>query len=143
MLRDAQKDSPLANLPGLQGAQLEFDLSQKGGKARISVSNGSVTLPLGLDEPHLVLHEASAQLAWQLKGDDVALQFTQGRVLNDDLSGEFNGNWKTGEWRCPPAWRVGFNCLHQPRQSAQVYRYLPNTLPADVRAYVRDAVQRW
>ena len=141
MLRDAQADSPLANLPGLQGAQLEFDLSQKGGKARISVSNGSVTLPLGLDEPHLVLHEASAQLAWQLKGDDVALQFTQGRVLNDDLSGEFNGNWKTGSGDARLPGVLDLTASISRAKVAQVYRYLPNTLPADVRGYVRDAVR--
>lgn len=141
MLRDAQEDSPLANLPGLQGAQLEFDLSQKGGKARISVSNGSVTLPLGLDEPHLVLHEASAQLAWQLKGDDVALQFTQGRLLNDDLSGEFNGNWKTGSGDARLPGVLDLTASISRAKVAQVYRYLPNTLPADVRGYVRDAVR--
>jgi uncharacterized protein (TIGR02099 family) len=141
MLRDAQADSRLANLPGLQGAQLEFDLSQKGGKARISVSNGSVTLPLGLDEPLLVLHEASAQLAWQLKGDDVALQFTQGRVLNDDLSGEFNGNWKTGSGDARLPGVLDLTASISRAKVAQVYRYLPNTLPADVRGYVRDAVR--
>jgi uncharacterized protein YhdP len=34
MLRDTLPESPLANLPGMQAAQLEFDLTQKGGKAR-------------------------------------------------------------------------------------------------------------
>ncbi len=141
VLRDVQADSPLAHLPGLQGAQLEFDLSQKGGKARISVSNGSVTLPLGLDEPHLVLHEASAQLAWQLKGEDVSLQFTQGRVLNDDLAGEFNGNWKTGSGDARLPGVLDLTASISRAKVAQIYRYLPNTLSADVRSYVRQAVR--
>ncbi len=141
MLRDVQADSPLAHLPGLQGAQLEFDLSQKGGKARISVSNGSVTLPLGLDEPHLVLHEASAQLAWQLKGEDVSLQFTQGRVLNDDVAGEFNGNWKTGSGDARLPGVLDLTASISRAKVAQIYRYLPNTLSADVRSYVRQAVR--
>jgi uncharacterized protein (TIGR02099 family) len=141
VLRDVQADSPLAHLPGLQGAQLEFDLSQKGGKARISVSNGSVTLPLGLDEPHLVLHEASAQLAWQLKGEDVSLQFTQGRVLNDDVAGEFNGNWKTGSGDARLPGVLDLTASISRAKVAQIYRYLPNTLSADVRSYVRQAVR--
>ena len=141
MRRDAQADSPMANLPGLQGAQIEFDLSQKGGKARISVSKGSATLPLGLDEPRLELHEASAQLAWQLKGDDVALQFTQGRAVNGDLSAEFNGNWKTGEGTARLPGVLDLTASMSRVKVAQVYRYLPNTLSADVRAYVRDAVR--
>ena len=141
MRKDTQADSPLAHLPGLQSAQLEFDLNQKGGKARISVSHGSVTLPLGLDDPHLALHEASAQLAWQLKGDDVALQFTQGRVVNDDLSAEFSGSWKTGEGAARLPGVLDLTASISRAKVAQIYRYLPNTLSPDVRAYVRDAVR--
>jgi uncharacterized protein (TIGR02099 family) len=140
MVRDTQLDSPLTHLPGVQGAQLEFDVSQKGGKARVSFSNGSLTLPLGLDDPHLLLQEASAQLAWQLKADDVAVQFTQGRVLNEDVTGEFNGNWKTGEGDARLPGVLDLTATISRAKVAQVYRYLPNTLPADVRAYVRDAV---
>ena len=140
MVRDTQFDSPLTHLPGVQGAQLEFDMSQKGGKARVSFSNGSLTLPLGLDDPHLLLQEASAQLAWQLKADDVAVQFTQGRVLNEDVTGEFNGNWKTGEGDARLPGVLDLTATISRAKVAQVYRYLPNTLPADVRAYVRGAV---
>jgi uncharacterized protein (TIGR02099 family) len=141
MQRDALPDSPLANLPGLQGAQLEFDLTQKSGKARLSIQKGSVTLPVGLDEPYIALEEASAQIAWQLKGDDVALQFTQGRVVNDDVAGEFNGNWKTGEANARLPGVLDLTATLSRAKVAHVHRYLPNTLPAGVRAYVREAVQ--
>ena len=76
-------------------------MSHKGGKARVSIHQGSLTLPMGLDEPLIALNEASAQIAWQIKGQDVAVQFTQGRVVNEDLAGEFNGNWKTGDATAP------------------------------------------
>ena len=142
MRRDTQADSPLANLPGLQGAQLEFDFNQKSGKARISVSHGSVTLPAGLDEPHLLVSDASVQLAWQRKGDDVALQFTQGRVVNDDVSAEFNGNWKTGDAHARLPGVLDLTASISRAKVAQVYRYLPNTLPANVRGYVKDAVRK-
>jgi uncharacterized protein (TIGR02099 family) len=141
MQRDALPDSPLAYLPGLQGAQLEFDLTQKSGKARLSIQKGSVTLPVGLDEPFIALEEASAQIAWQLTGDDVALQFTQGRVVNDDVAGEFNGNWKTGEANARLPGVLDLTATLSRAKVAQVHRYLPNTLPAGVRAYVREAVQ--
>jgi len=139
--RDALPNSPLANMPGMSAAQLEFDLTQKGGKARVSISKGSLTLPLGLDEPFIALEDASVQIAWQLKGNDVAVQFTQGHVVNDDLSGEFNGNWKTGESHSRLPGVLDLTASITRAKVAQVYRYLPNTLPADVRAYVRDAVQ--
>jgi uncharacterized protein (TIGR02099 family) len=141
MQRDALPNSPLAHVPGMQAAQLEFDVTQKGGKARVSIHKGSLTLPLGLDEPYIALEEASAQIAWQLKGDDVAVQFTQGRVVNDDMAGEFNGNWKTGEGDARLPGVLDLTASLSRAKVAHVHRYLPNTLPADVRAYVRDAVK--
>ena len=139
--RDALPDSPLANMPGMSAAQLEFDLTQKGGKARVSFSKGSLTLPLGLDEPFIALEDASVQLAWQLKGEEVAVQFTQGRVVNDDVAGEFNGNWKTGEGDARLPGVLDLTASISRAKVAQVHRYLPNTLPLAVRTYVRDAVQ--
>ncbi len=141
MQRDALPTSPLADVPGMQAAQLEFDLTQKGGKARVSILNGSITLPVGLDEPRIALEEASAQIAWQHKGDEVAVQFTQGRVVNADLAGEFSGNWKTGEASARLPGVLDLTATLSRAKVAHVHRYLPNTLPRDVRAYVRDAVQ--
>jgi uncharacterized protein (TIGR02099 family) len=139
--RDVQPDSPLANMPGVHAAELDFELTQKSGKARVNIRKGSLTLPVGLDEPTLALDEASAHLAWQLKGDDVAVQFTQGHVVNADVAGEFNGNWKTGEGDARLPGVLDLTATLSRAKAAQVHRYLPNTLPADVRAYVRASVQ--
>ena len=138
--RDERVGSPMANVPGMQGAQLDFDFTQKGGKVRVALTKGSLTLPVGLDEPTLVLDEATALVAWQLKGSDVAVQFTQGRVVNADVAGEFNGNWKTGEGEARLPGVLDLTASISRARVSRVHRYLPNTLPADVRAYVRDAV---
>ena len=138
--RDPHADSVLAQLPGIQSAQIEFDVSDTGGKARIGVHEGSLTLPAGLDEPELALTDAAVQLAWQIKGDDVSVQFTQGRVQNDDVAGEFNGNWKTGERNERLPGVLDLTASFTRARAAHVHRYLPNTLPADVRNYVRQAV---
>jgi len=140
MQRDTLAESPLAHVPGLQGAQLEFDLTHKSGQARVSFNKGSVTLPMGLDEPTLTLDDATAQLAWQIKGDAVSVQFTQGRVVNADVSGEFNGNWKTGEGDARWPGVLDLTASIARADVSRVHRYLPNTLPAHVRTYVRDAV---
>ncbi|WP_353139318.1 YhdP family protein [Limnohabitans sp.] len=141
MRRDPLPDSPLAHMPGLQGTQLEFDLTHKGGKASVNILNGSVTLPVGLDEPRIALEEASAHMVWQNTGDALAVQFTQGRLANADLAGQFSGNWKTGEAQSRLPGVLDLTATLSRVKVAQVHRYLPNTLPADVRAYVRDAVQ--
>lgn len=139
--RDPLPESPLANLPGVQGAQLEFDVNQKSGKAHVQVNNGSLTLPLGLDDPQLVLREASVQLAWQRKADALVVQFTQGRVSNDDLMGEFSGQWKTGEGANRLPGVLDLTASIGRGQVKQVYRYLPNTIPVDVRTYLREALR--
>lgn len=139
--RDALPESPLAGLPGMQAAQLEFDVTHTGGKARVSIQQGSLTLPVGLDEPYIPLTEASAQIAWQVKGPDLAVQFTQGRVVNDDVTGEFKGSWKAGEGHTRYPGVLDLTASLSQAKLAQVHRYLPNSLSAEVRAYVHDAVQ--
>lgn len=138
--RDTQTDSVLTHLPGIQGAQLIVDLNQSGGKAQVTWHQGSLTLPFGLDQNQIALDDASVQLAWQLSGSDVAVQFNQGRLANADLAGEFSGNWKTGvgEHRLPGI--LDLTASISRAQVTSVHRYLPDTLPASVRAYVRDAM---
>lgn len=137
---DAQADSVLANLPGIQGAQLILDVNQSGGKAQATWHQGSVTLPFGLDQNHIALDDASVQLAWQLNGSEVAVQFSQGRLANEDLAGEFSGSWKTGvgEHRLPGL--LDLTASISRAQVTRVHRYLPDTLPASVRTYVREAM---
>lgn len=140
-LHDASATNALANVPGVQGADVEFDLNEHSGKARVHIQNGSLTLPLGLDDPRLVLDEAAAQVAWQLKGDEIGLQISQGSVQNPDLAGEFSGSWKTGAGAARLPGVLDLTAAISRANVAHVHRYLPNVLPADVRGYVRDAVK--
>ncbi len=140
--RDTQADSALAFVPGITGAHIDFDLTQQGGKAQLSIAQGSLTLPLGLDDPHLSLDQALVKMAWQRSGDALAVQVSQGQVANGDLAGEFSGSWKTAVGA--QAWPgvLDLTASFSRVQAAQVYRYLPSALPQDVRNYVRDAVQQ-
>lgn len=138
--RDTQADSVFANLPGIEAAQLILDLNQSGGKAQVTWHQGRLTLPFGLDQNQIALDDASVQLAWQLTGPDVAVQFTQGRLANEDLAGEFTGSWKTGtgEQRLPGV--LDLTASISRAKVTRVHRYLPDSLPASVRSYVRDAM---
>jgi len=140
-LHDASAPHALANLPGVQGADVEFDLNEHSGTAGVHIQNGSMTLPLGLDDPRLALDEAQAQLAWQFKGDEMGVQISQGSVQNADLAGEFSGSWKTGTGAARLPGVLDLTASLSRANVAQVHRYLPNVLSADVRSYVRDAVK--
>lgn len=138
--RDTQADSVLANLPGIQAAQLILDLNQSGGKAQVTWHQGGLTLPFGLEQNQIDLDDASVQLAWQLTGPDVAVQFNQGRLANADLAGEFSGSWKTGAGAQRLPGVLDLTAAISRAKATRVHRYLPDTLPASVRHYVRDAM---
>ena len=138
--RDTQADSVLTNLPGIQAAQLILDLNQSGGKAQVTWHQGGLTLPFGLEQNQIDLDDASVQLAWQLTGPDVAVQFNQGRLANADLAGEFSGSWKTGAGAQRLPGVLDLTAAISRAKATRVHRYLPDTLPASVRHYVRDAM---
>jgi uncharacterized protein (TIGR02099 family) len=140
-LHDAAATNGLGHVPGVQGADVEFDLTEHSGKTHVHIQKGSLTLPLGLDDPHLVLDEATAQVTWQLKGDEMGVQISQGTVQNADLAGEFSGSWKTGVGAARLPGVLDLTATLSRANVAQVHRYLPNVLSADVRNYVRDAVK--
>ena len=142
LLRDTAPDSPLASLPGVQGAHMDFEFNPEGGKAQVRIEQGSLTLPLGLDDPRIVLDQASAQLLWQQRGEQISVQVSQAQVANTDVMGQLEGSWKTGEGTQRWPGVLDLTASISRAQLAQLHRYLPNSLPLDVRAYVRDAVQQ-
>lgn len=141
---------PFQRLPGVSGADVEFDVSQQGGKAQIAIKQGGVTLPEGLDEANISLAEAAANISWQIKPADtksataqepeISVQFKQGHARNADASAEFNGTWTTGkgENRWPGTLDLSANFSRL--QIKQLHRYLPIYVDADARAYLKDAL---
>lgn len=141
---------PFQRLPGVSGADVEFDVSQLGGKAQIAIKQGGITLPEGLDEAKISLTEAAANISWQIKPVDkksadpqepeISVQFKQGHAHNADASTEFNGAWTTGkgENRWPGSLDLSANISRL--QIKQLHRYLPIYIDADARAYLRDAL---
>jgi uncharacterized protein (TIGR02099 family) len=140
--RDSTTDSPWSNVPGLEGVNMEFDLNQQGGKARVAVRQGSLTLPAGLDDPKLLLDQASGIVSWHLKDDgQVAVQVHQGRVANEDVAGDFSGSWHTGQGADRWLGMLDLTANLTRVKAHRVHRYLPSVLSAEVRHYVADAVK--
>lgn len=141
-LRSEQPHPWLAHLPGVRGAKVEFDVTQQGGKARVAFRQGALTLPTGLEDPEVILNEASAILSWQIKPkDQLQVQVYQAQISNDDAAGDFSGTWQTAEGpeRLPGV--LDLTAKLSRLKANRVHRYLPDTLPADIRHYVADAVQ--
>jgi uncharacterized protein YhdP len=149
-LQDANSPPPYHRLPGVAGADVEFDVSHQGGKAQIAIKQGGMTLPEGLDEAKIALAEATANISWQIKPVDkkssveqepeISVQVKQARLRNADATAELSGTWTTGkgENRWPGVIDLAANISRA--QIKQIHRYLPIYIDAEARAYLRDAL---
>ena len=151
-LQDAKAPAPFHRLPGVAGADMEFDLSQQGGKLQIAIRQGSVTLPEGLEEAKIALEQASANISWQIKPSntksaveqepEISVQFKQGHAHNEDASTEFSGTWTTGkgENRWPGELDLTANISRL--SIKQLHRHLPIYIDADARTYLKEEIGR-
>lgn len=134
--------------PGLRGASLALDASERGGTARLSMRDGEVELPGLFEDPRLPITRLSTTMSWQLPPPpattggkapgDVELRLRDLQLQTPDLSGEFDVTWR----RPAGATTAGFLDLSgraQRVEATRVARYIPLSLPA-TRSYVSRAI---
>ncbi len=130
--------------PGLQGASLALDATERGGSARLSVHEGEVELPGLFEDPRLPITRLATQLSWQLpqpgakSAGSVELRLHELQLEAPDLTGEFEATWR----RTAGATTPGFLDLtgRVTRVDAtRVARYIPMWLPA-TRSYLSRAI---
>ncbi|MDP3139893.1 MAG: YhdP family protein [Burkholderiaceae bacterium] len=133
--------------PGVRGVNVDFELTQLGGKAHLEVKDGVLDLPGVFEDPLLPLAQFSADAQWQVDGQRIAVDLSKVRMANADVQGgEAQLSWRTADVA-----RTGGKVSRFPgvidlqgsmsqADGARVHRYLPLTLPKGVRDYVRDAV---
>ena len=130
---------------GLRGATVDFDMSQGGGKAALTMASGALLLPGVFEDPVLPLDRLSADVRWQVEGSRVAVQVSDVQFANADAQGEARASWHTsdagqggGASRFPGV--LDLSGTLNRADGTRVHRYLPLTIPQDARHYVRDAV---
>ncbi|MFN3377269.1 MAG: YhdP family protein, partial [Burkholderiaceae bacterium] len=142
----APPDGRAADVPGLRGAQVDIDMNQAGGKATVGIRAGALVLPGVFEDPVLPLDRLSAQVRWQLDGARISVQASDVEFANADVEGQARATWRTadvpagsGQSRFPGV--LDLSGTLSRADGTRVHRYLPLTIPADARHYVRDAVQ--
>ncbi len=132
---------PLPGRPGIAGATVDFDFGSQGGRAQIRVSDGVLELPDVFEDPRLPLQYLEADASWRIQGDRIEAQLDNVRLGNDDAEGTAQARWHTGE---QPAARwpgvLDLTATLTRAEATRVHRYLPLTVPAEARRYVREAV---
>lgn len=130
--------------PGLRGASLELDASERGGSARLAVHDGEVELPGLFEDPHLPITRLSTQMLWQLpqpggkSPGEVELKLRELQLQTPDLNGEFDVAWRRPAGAATPG-HLDLSGRVQRVDATRVARYIPLRLPA-TRSYVSRAI---
>lgn len=145
----ALSESEADGRPGLAGADVEVSADETGGRAELKLQKGWLAFPGVFEEPRLAMDSLSARIDWRIEPSAVAGQAPKwsvdvkdGRFANEDTSGQLQASWRTGD---QPAHRLpGVLRLQGQLKKAdatRVWRYLPMSLGAAPRDYVRLAVR--
>ncbi len=129
-----------ARWPGVQGAQAQLKLNQDGGRIELNMgADGAVFLPGILEDPEVRVQSLHAQAVFKRENSQWHVPDWKLELTNADLQGQWQGQWHPAPQGQGPG-TLDLQGKIKQANAAQAHRYLPLTLPANVRQYVRDAV---
>lgn len=130
-----------AATPGMRGAAVEFDLTEAGGKGRLALRQGAFDLPGVFEDPVIAFDQLSADVQWQIKGEQIAASVSGLKFSNADMQGEGQASWRSGDAvRSRFPGMLDLQASLSRAEGTRVWRYLPLAVPKPARDYVRDAV---
>lgn len=131
--------------PGVRGATVDFDLTDKSGSAVLAISQGAVTLPDVFEDPVMLFDSLSTRAKWSFEGAKIDVQLEALKFANADAQGEAKGQWRTADpsksaakSRFPGV--IDLQGVLTRGDGARVHRYLPLGIGKSAREYVRNAV---
>lgn len=135
---------PLPGRPGVEGADVDFDLDENGGQATVAVRQGALLLPDVFEDPRVALDRFDGRVRWQIKGDSLNVELDQASLANEHAEGTLRARWHTGDPAAQPAQPRLPGVLDLSAQLTRadgtaVHRYLPMAVPEDARRYLREA----
>ncbi|MFO1264383.1 MAG: YhdP family protein [Rhodoferax sp.] len=127
--------------PGVSGLDVDFDVTQNGGKASIALQ-GQLEVPGIFEDPVIPMQRLQGDVQWTHKGDSVALQIPNLQFANDDAQGEVRIAWRTQDTPGKPRLPGVLDLQGSMSRAAgnRVHRYLPQAINKAARDYVRDAI---
>ncbi len=131
--------------PGLSGAAIDFEMTQQGGQAKVSMARGTLDFPGIFEEARIPMDRLSAEAQWKHATGKTEVQLRNLKFSNADAEGEAQVTWRSdgGPPAADGASSLGVLDLQgvlSRGNGERVHRYLPLVLPDTVRHYVRDAV---
>jgi uncharacterized protein (TIGR02099 family) len=123
-------------MPGIAGLTGSFDATQLGGTVRVQSHALGFAMPRLFAEP-IAFDNAQARIGWSLERGEYAISFEQLVFSNPHVSGNANGTYRTA---ADGPGTIDLNVQLSRADAAQVYRYLPLTLSAGVRDWVKRSL---
>ena len=149
---------PLPRRPGFEQADIHFDATERGGQARLEITQGALDFPGVFAEPRLPLNSLTADLVWRVGAATASATATAGapaaldlevrnaRFNSAGLRGEASARWRSGAaagfargGRFPGQLELAGKL--QEADAQRVARHLPLQLGRDVQRWVERAVQ--
>lgn len=127
------------NLPGIENANISFDIGPDGGQVKASIEKGAISIPRVFEEPRIPLDKMQASVKWLSPKGQLTVPEWQLSLSNADVAGEWHGSWRPSE--LPNS--LGIIDLQgniARGDATRVHRYLPLALSQNVRYYVRDSI---
>jgi len=133
-------------VPGLRGANVDFDLNQSGGRATLALKDGAMDFPGVFEDPEVAFDTLSGEVQWKRDGQHITVETSRLHFSNADAQGEAQIKWQTA-----PVPRGGAAELRFPgvldlqgslsrANVAAVPRYLPQAINKDARDYLAQAL---
>ena len=131
--------------PGFSGLDLDLELTQGGGKARLALANANLDLAGWFAEPVLPLAQLSADVQWKKDGPRLNATVSNLRFANADAQGEVQllkwaNHDASGALLAGPG-LLDLQASLSRAELSRVHRYLPLSMDAEGRNYLRDAVR--
>lgn len=135
----AEHPHPLGQ-PGWDGAGLSVSATERGGQARLTVRNGSLSWPGLLTDTALPLPQADIQANWQRVdgGWDVRLQ--PSTLTTPDAELKVDGRWRSSPDPQHPRGLLTLNASAPRLDVRALPRYIPAQLP-NTRLYLAESLQ--
>jgi uncharacterized protein (TIGR02099 family) len=138
-VRHDESDARWRRWPAVENLDVEFDLSNQGGQAKVQMQNGQVILPEVFQDPEIKFAALKGLVKWQKKAQTWLLTFNQMEFQNEDATGQLQGSVELPS----QAHSSGIADLKGTFQNAQVnkvHKYLPNILDEQARVYLKNAI---
>ena len=125
--------------PGIENANISFDMTADGGQVKTSIEKGALQINRLFEDSRIPLDKMQASVKWQYEKNKLLVPDWQLSLKNADISADLKGSWKPS-LLADSRGLLDLQGNIQQVDATRVHRYLPLSLPQNVRHYVRDAI---